>query len=283
MIAGFDNPTTRLDLGRRPADGRHPGQPPPDQHGVPELRHLPASERRAERRLRAEAPEARSGGGEAPRRGGAGAGVADRASASAARPSFPAASASASRSPARWSCGRKCCCSTSRCRRSTRSCASRCRSNCAACSRRSASPSCWSPTTSTRRWRMSDRIAVMFGGRIAQVASPKEIYQRPVNRQVADFLGGMNFVKAEIVEENGATITLDTPRLRPRQDRQAEGLCRATARPPRSASGPNGCACCGTMRQRKSRGRRQGRRAPLFRRDHPSDRRGARAWRSRCR
>ena len=57
---------------------------------------------------------------------------------------------------------------------------------------------------------MSDRIAVMFGGRIAQVASPKEIYQRPVNRQVADFLGGMNFVKAEIVEENGATIIVDT-------------------------------------------------------------------------
>ncbi|TIO65701.1 MAG: ABC transporter ATP-binding protein, partial [Mesorhizobium sp.] len=53
---------------------------------------------------------------------------------------------------------------------------------------------------------MSDRIAVMFGGRIAQVASPKEIYQRPVNRQVADFLGGMNFVKAEIVEENGASL-----------------------------------------------------------------------------
>jgi spermidine/putrescine transport system ATP-binding protein len=57
---------------------------------------------------------------------------------------------------------------------------------------------------------MSDRIAVMFGGRIAQVASPKEIYQRPVNRQVADFLGGMNFVKADIVEENGASLTVDT-------------------------------------------------------------------------
>ncbi len=57
---------------------------------------------------------------------------------------------------------------------------------------------------------MSDRIAVMFGGRIAQVASPKEIYQRPVNRQVADFLGGMNFVKAEIVEENGASLVVDT-------------------------------------------------------------------------
>jgi spermidine/putrescine transport system ATP-binding protein len=57
---------------------------------------------------------------------------------------------------------------------------------------------------------MSDRIAVMFGGRIVQVAAPKEIYQRPVNRQVADFLGGMNFVKAEIVEENGATLTVET-------------------------------------------------------------------------
>jgi spermidine/putrescine transport system ATP-binding protein len=57
---------------------------------------------------------------------------------------------------------------------------------------------------------LSDRIAVMFGGRIAQVATPKEIYQRPVNRQVADFLGGMNFMRGDIVEANGATITLDT-------------------------------------------------------------------------
>ena len=57
---------------------------------------------------------------------------------------------------------------------------------------------------------MSDRIAVMFGGRIAQVAAPKEIYQRPVNRQVADFLGGMNFVKAEIVAEDPVTLTVDT-------------------------------------------------------------------------
>ena len=43
---------------------------------------------------------------------------------------------------------------------------------------------------------MSDRIAVMFGGRIAQIAEPQNIYQRPVSRQVADFLGGMNFLEA---------------------------------------------------------------------------------------
>ena len=153
MIAGFDKPTIGHDPRRRPADGRHPGQPPPDQHGVPELRDLPAPQCRAERRLRPEAPEARRRRGEAPRRRSAGAWSRWSASASAAPPSCPAASASASRSPARWSCGPRCCCSTSRCRRSTRSCASRCRSSCAACSRRSASPSSWSPTTSTRRWR----------------------------------------------------------------------------------------------------------------------------------
>jgi spermidine/putrescine transport system ATP-binding protein len=57
---------------------------------------------------------------------------------------------------------------------------------------------------------MSDRIAVMFGGRIAQIAAPKDIYQRPVNRQVADFLGGMNFVKADIVGEDASSLTVDT-------------------------------------------------------------------------
>lgn len=42
---------------------------------------------------------------------------------------LPAASASAWRSPARWSTGRACCCSTNRCRRWTPSCAKKCRSN----------------------------------------------------------------------------------------------------------------------------------------------------------
>ena len=43
---------------------------------------------------------------------------------------------------------------------------------------------------------LADRIAVMRGGIIQQFASPKEIYNRPVNRFVAGFIGspGMNFV-----------------------------------------------------------------------------------------
>ncbi len=57
---------------------------------------------------------------------------------------------------------------------------------------------------------MSDRVAVMFGGQIKQVAAPQEIYQRPATRQVADFLGGMNFVDAKIGQDEGNRITVET-------------------------------------------------------------------------
>ncbi|NRB00386.1 MAG: ABC transporter ATP-binding protein [Rhodobacteraceae bacterium] len=40
---------------------------------------------------------------------------------------------------------------------------------------------------------MSDRIAVMFEGRIAQLASPQDLYLRPKSRDVAEFIGVMNF------------------------------------------------------------------------------------------
>ncbi|HEU0221411.1 MAG TPA: ABC transporter ATP-binding protein [Paracoccaceae bacterium] len=46
---------------------------------------------------------------------------------------------------------------------------------------------------------MSDRVAVMFAGRIAQIAAPQEIYQRPRTREVADFLGAMNFLAGEVL------------------------------------------------------------------------------------
>ncbi|MCC7274975.1 MAG: ABC transporter ATP-binding protein [Alphaproteobacteria bacterium] len=36
---------------------------------------------------------------------------------------------------------------------------------------------------------MADRIAVMNGGRIQQIGTPREIYARPANRFVADFIG----------------------------------------------------------------------------------------------
>lgn len=45
---------------------------------------------------------------------------------------------------------------------------------------------------------MSDRIAVMFDGRIAQLDDPEVMYRRPNSRQVAEFIGVMNFLPARI-------------------------------------------------------------------------------------
>jgi ABC-type Fe3+/spermidine/putrescine transport system ATPase subunit len=50
---------------------------------------------------------------------------------------------------------------------------------------------------------MSDRIAVMDKGRIQQIGSPAEIYDRPVSRFVADFIGESNLLEGEA---SGATV-----------------------------------------------------------------------------
>jgi spermidine/putrescine transport system ATP-binding protein len=50
---------------------------------------------------------------------------------------------------------------------------------------------------------MSDRIAVMNGGRILQVGTPRQIYNHPAERFVADFIGDTNFLTAEVVSAEG--------------------------------------------------------------------------------
>jgi ABC-type Fe3+/spermidine/putrescine transport system ATPase subunit len=47
----------------------------------------------------------------------------------------------------------------------------------------------------TEALTMSDRIAVMRGGRVEQVGAPDELYEGPANRFVADFLGESNFLQ----------------------------------------------------------------------------------------
>ena len=46
---------------------------------------------------------------------------------------------------------------------------------------------------------MSDRIAVIQGGRIMQIDSPRAIYERPANRFVAEFIGESTFVPVTVV------------------------------------------------------------------------------------
>ncbi len=58
---------------------------------------------------------------------------------------------------------------------------------------------------------MSDRIAVMNGGRVEQIGTPQEIYDRPATPFVARFIGDTNLLQGRVVASAGrrATVALD--------------------------------------------------------------------------
>ena len=56
---------------------------------------------------------------------------------------------------------------------------------------------------------LSDRIVVMQAGRVQQEGSPFEIYARPANRFVADFIGRVNFLEGRVVAVEGKSTRLD--------------------------------------------------------------------------
>ena len=53
---------------------------------------------------------------------------------------------------------------------------------------------------------LSDRIIVMNQGRIAQVGTPREIYQKPADLFVADFVGASNILDAELFTVAGGAV-----------------------------------------------------------------------------
>ncbi|WEZ84848.1 ABC transporter ATP-binding protein [Rhizobium sp. 32-5/1] len=57
---------------------------------------------------------------------------------------------------------------------------------------------------------MSDRVAVMSAGRILQVGSPRDIYDAPTDRFVADFIGETNFLKGQVVSSANGIADVDT-------------------------------------------------------------------------
>ena len=58
---------------------------------------------------------------------------------------------------------------------------------------------------------LSSRIAVMDEGRFLQVGPPKEIYEYPTSRFVADFIGTINMFDGNVTRIDGATISVDCP------------------------------------------------------------------------
>jgi putative spermidine/putrescine transport system ATP-binding protein len=61
---------------------------------------------------------------------------------------------------------------------------------------------------------LSSRIAVMRDGRIEQIGSPGEIYDRPISRFVASFIGTSNFFTGHIVARGPDGFVVDAPGVR---------------------------------------------------------------------
>lgn len=57
---------------------------------------------------------------------------------------------------------------------------------------------------------ISDRMAVLEGGHIAQIGSPSEVYRRPRGKVVADFIGETNFLPATVKGFESEHLILET-------------------------------------------------------------------------
>lgn len=56
---------------------------------------------------------------------------------------------------------------------------------------------------------MADRIAVMFDGKVRQVDTPEHLYEKPVSREVAAFIGSMNFLEGTAAGVEGDAVMVD--------------------------------------------------------------------------
>jgi putative spermidine/putrescine transport system ATP-binding protein len=73
---------------------------------------------------------------------------------------------------------------------------------------------------------MSDRIAVRNAGRIEQLGTPADVYERPATRFVAQFIGRMNFLRGE-----GKTVAIRPERAQLGREKPSSGFARpATVR-----------------------------------------------------
>jgi iron(III) transport system ATP-binding protein len=57
---------------------------------------------------------------------------------------------------------------------------------------------------------ISDRMAILEGGHIAQIGSPTEVYRRPTSRVVADFIGETNFIPGKITTATTVETAIGT-------------------------------------------------------------------------
>jgi iron(III) transport system ATP-binding protein len=58
---------------------------------------------------------------------------------------------------------------------------------------------------------MADRVAIMRAGKVVQIGTPEDLYRRPRNRFVAEFLGETNIIPAKVVRVEHGLTSLETP------------------------------------------------------------------------
>ena len=100
---------------------------------------------------------------------------------------------------------------------------------------------------------MSERIGVMSEGQLLQVGTPREIYERPASRFVADFIGRTNLIEASVESPtmvrlaNGARIAAETSM--PTGSEVSVSLRPERARlQPRGTDAPDGSSLDGEVR-----------------------------------
>ena len=104
---------------------------------------------------------------------------------------------------------------------------------------------------------MSDRIAVMNGGRVEQVGTPTEIYNQPTTRFVADFIGDTNIFRGERTTTSAGASALDVGKglilALPSSEAQGTGVLSVALRPekirliPRADATAAGSSAHGTV------------------------------------
>jgi iron(III) transport system ATP-binding protein len=57
---------------------------------------------------------------------------------------------------------------------------------------------------------ISDRMAILEGGKIAQIGAPEDVYRRPHSRVVADFIGETDFIPGKVIAVEGDFATVET-------------------------------------------------------------------------
>jgi len=74
-----------------------------------------------------------------------------------------------------------------------------------------------------RALSLADVVAVMNEGRLVEVGTPQELYERPRSRFTSDFLGGISYLSGRVASRDGASVTIDTSQG-PVQGRTAQDI-----------------------------------------------------------